>query len=286
MKNLFVLIPLTCLLLCFQACNNDNTLSVSSNPVDTSTFIFPFDIGNYWDYSSVSTVSDIRPDSIAYLFTGYPRHGTGKLSIIKDTVLNIDTVRKFLNVYNQDSSTYISSIYYIQNDTALLQYAYSLTSSSDIFPDNRRRLFFFFNGTKFSTLEELLVKAEYNVCSELKDTLIYETPMPASLRYPVISSINWKYRDFQTNTINKKYIGFENISIGFLNLSCIKTQIYWEPVNFFESFDYYSKHGKLKHTLYANDVIVTNELGLPLGTIDIAEYTNVTSYHVNEIMPY
>lgn len=286
MKNLFVLIPLTCLLLCFQACNNDNNVSGSSNPVDTSSFIFPFDIGNYWDYSSVSNVSDIRPDSIAYLFTGYPRLGSGKLSILKDTILNGTAVRKFINVFNQDSSTYVSSVYYIQNDTALLQYAYSLTSSSDIFPDKSRRLFYNFNGTKFSSLEELIVKAEYNISSELRDTIIFENPMPASLRYPVVSSFNWKYRDFQTNTINKKYISFENISIGFLSLSCIKTQLYWEPVNFFESFDYYSRYGKLKHSLYANDVIVTNEFGIQLGTIDIAEYTNVTSYHIAEILAH
>lgn len=285
MKNIILLTISLIMFILFSCSHEDNINNSTEVPVDTTAFIFPFDIGNYWDYTSLSTVTDFKPYSISALFTGYPRNGNGKLAITKDTILHGITVRQFTNTYNEDSATYISRIYYLQNDTALLQYAYSIYSSSDIYPDSKSRLYYKFNGRLFNSPRELLLNTEYEMNNSSNDTLIYENPAAVSLFYPIVTGREWVYKNFFSNTINRKYLNYENLSVGNIIVSCIKTNHYWSPENFAEVYDYYSKYGKLKHYLFANDVIVTDELGHELGTVDLKDISNVTSYFVTEIMP-
>ncbi len=87
----------------YSGCKSEDTINNSvSVPVDTSQFNFPFDISNYWNYESVSTVSDIRPDSIVHYFSEYPLNGSGTLRIVKDTLMNGVTTRQFVDTYIQD----------------------------------------------------------------------------------------------------------------------------------------------------------------------------------------
>ena len=146
MKIKVVILTLLSAALALYSCGDNSVSQGNIIQVDTSSFVFPFEIGNYWDYSSTSTVSDIKPDSLRRYFTNYPLNGTGRLQITKDTLLNGVTVRQFTNTYTENSITFISRIYYIQNDTALVQYAYSLSSASEIFPDNTPKLFYKFQG--------------------------------------------------------------------------------------------------------------------------------------------
>lgn len=286
MKNIIILtIVLTMLLALYSCSNDDNVNNSQSIPVDTSVFIFPFDIGNYWNYNSSFTISDIKPDSLVGIINSSPVYGNGKLTITKDTLLNGVSVRQFTNNYNEDSTTFISRIYYIQNDTSLMQYAYSIYSSTNIFPDSKPKLYYKFNGSLFNSPRELLLATEYEMNMNNNDTLIFEDPAPKALIYPIVTGREWVYRNFFTNTINRKYLNFENLTVGNTIVSCIKANLFWSPENFAEVYDYYSKYGKLRHYLFANDVIVSDEFGHELGTIDIKELTNVTTYFVAEIMP-
>lgn len=286
MKNVIFTIIVFIALISLSSCKTDDSINNNVNtPVDTSTFILPLEIGNYWNYPSISTVSDIRPDSILHFFTEYPIYGSGTLSSVQDTLLNGTLTRQFSNNYIENSVTYISKIFYIQNDTSLLQYAYSISSSSDIFPDLKTKLYYKFNGKLYNSPRELLFNTEYEMNMTLNDTLIYENPAPAALLYPIVKGREWLYRNFYSNTINKKYLNFENLTVGSIIASCIKTNLFWGPVNFAEVYDYYSKYGKLRHYLYANDVIVTDEFGHELGKIDLKDISNVTSFYVAEILP-
>jgi len=270
----------------YSGCKSEDTINNSvSVPVDTSQFNFPFDISNYWNYESVSTVSDIRPDSIVHYFSEYPLHGSGTLRIVKDTLMNGVTTRQFVDTYIQDSSTYTSKIYYINTDTTLIQFAYSLQSSTDIFPKFNNRIFIKHGDRIFRSMNELITSCRLNAEGHSDDTLIYENPAPEALRYPIVTNYQWTFRNFGQSILTKKYLNFENLSIGHLTLSCIKTEFKWSTIDYMESYQYYSKHGKLRNYLFMNDATVSNEFGQTLGTIDIKDITNVTSYYVVEIMP-
>lgn len=270
----------------FSACKSDDTINNSGSlPVDTSGFVYPFDIGNYWNYENTSTVSDIRPDSIAHFFTEYPLYGSGTMRIVKDTLMNGVTTRQFVDSYTQDSVSYTSKIYYIQSDTALMQYAYSIYASTGIFPRLKNIIHLKFYECEAKTPGELLLQCRNSVSDITMDTLIYENPAPEALRYPIITNYQWVYRNFEQSILTKKYLGFENLGIGHLTISCIKTEFKWSTIDDMEAYQYYSTYGKLRDYLYLNDVVVTNEFGHILGTIDIREITNVTSFHVTEIMP-
>ena len=270
----------------YSGCKSEDTINNSvSVPVDTSQFVNPFDIGNYWNYQSVSTVSDIRPDSIAHYFSEYPIYGSGTMRITKDTLMNGVTTRQFVDTYFQDSSTYISKVYYINTDTALIQFAYSLQSSTSIFPKSSKQFFIKYGDREYSSITELITSSKIGAGGQSVDTLIYENPAPEALRYPIVTNFQWVYRNLGQSILTKKYLNFENVNVGNIILSSIKTEFKWSTIDEMESYQYYSKHGKLRNYLLLNDAKVTNEFGHILGTIDIKDITNVTSYNVVEIMP-
>ncbi len=286
MRSLKLVFLLLFFAVIYNGCKSEDSINNSvSVPVDTTGFVYPFDIGNYWNYENVSTVSDIRPDSIAHFFSEYPLYGGGIMRIVKDTLMNGETTRQFVDSYTQDSVTFTSKIYYIQSDTALIQYAYSIYASSGIFPRQKNNLHLKFSGRETNSPIELLLQFKISASNIPMDTLIFENPTPQALRYPIVTNHQWIYRNFEQSILTKKYLQFENLGIGHLTISCIKTEFKWSTIDDMEAYQYYTKYGKLKDYLYLNDVMVTNEFGHILGTIDIKEITNVTSFHVAEIMP-
>lgn len=283
MKTFKVVLIITALSIIINGCKNDDlTVNNNQSPPDTAAFIFPFDIGNYWNYHTISTVTDIRPDSIAAYFSEYPLYGSGTMRIVKDTLMNGITARQFADSYNQDSSTYTSKIYYVNSDTALIQIAYSLQSSSGIFPRSRKRIFIWMGEKNFSSLTELIRFSKLNPMDNISDTLIYENPAPEAMRYPVKTDYQWVYRYFGQSILTKKYLNFEYVTVGPNIVSSIKTEFKWSTIDNMESYTYYSVFGKLRDYLFLNDVMVSDEFGNILGTIDIKDITNVTSFFVQE----
>jgi hypothetical protein len=286
MKNYLFLISsalLSCIL--FVSCSDDTgggNIINPQEPVDTSSFILTLELGSTWNYESISEVSNIRPDSIRHYFTSYPITGHGILSSVKDTVLNGVTTRQLVDFHTEDTLTYISKIYYVLTDSALLQFAYSLSSSSDIFPDSRNGIHYIFNGRSFRTIRELFISFDVSPDMAATDTLIIENPQPAALRYPIVTNYEWVYRLFNSSVLTKKYVKFENLTVAGMVISCIKTQFKWSTLANMESYQHYSKYGKLRSELVFKDALVSNEFGMTIGKIDIRDFTHVTNFNITE----
>jgi hypothetical protein len=248
-------------------------------PIDTSTFTYPMNIGNTWNYSRVYNIFNIRPDSILHLFTGLPLHGTGTVEIVYDTLINGIMTRCFVDTYTENNRVFVSRMYYLNTDSALFVIAYRLSSSSTIFPKGSRKVFFKYNGIVTDDLHHMLNSIQYFGSYAESDTLIIENPPVRSFVYPVTKNREWIYRYFFTDTIYKKYHDFENLSIGNVNISCMKTQLYWSSIDF-DYYDHYSRSGKLKSDFLGEDMIVTNEYGQTLGYVDVSDIYNVTSFHI------
>ena len=65
----------------------------------------------------------------------------------------------------------------------------------------------------------------------------------------------------------------------------MKTEFKWSTIQNLEAYDHYSKHGKLRHYLFLNDIVVTDEFGHTLGTVDMKDISLVSTYFVQEITP-
>lgn len=283
--SIFTIIFIAIVSLSLFSCSDNNgggNIINPQEPVDTSSFILPLGIGSTWNYESISEVSNIRPDSIRHYFTNYPISGHGILNSVKDTIINGVTTRQLVDFHTEDTLTYISKKYYVLTDSALLQFAYSLTSSSDIFPDSKNGIHYIFNGRSFRTIRDLFISFDISPDMAATDTLIIENPQPAALRYPIVTNYEWVYRLFNSSILTKKYVKFENLTVAGMVISCIKTQFKWSTLANLESYQHYSKYGKLRSELVFKDALVSNEFGMTIGKIDIRDFTLVTNFNITE----
>jgi len=262
-------------ILILSSCSDDNTVNNHIQPVDSSTFIYPFTIGSTWNYTTSFTFFDIHPDSILHYF--HNEYGSGTMSILYDTVINGVTARCFNDLYTQNSLVYNSRKYYVQSDTALLVFAYRLSGSSYIFPRNSHNLYFSHCGRRSRSINELFFNIGNPLLNAASDTLIIENPPVRALIYPIRSNTEWFYR---YPYIVRRYTHFENLNISNQAISCMKTQLDWSSENSDEFYDYFSKVGKMKSDYFLYDVIVTNEFGDTLGYADSRYVTNVTSFNI------
>jgi hypothetical protein len=263
------------------SCNEDNTTqNGSGNPfVDTSTFVYPITIGSTWNYTRMFNIYNIRPDSIRYHFTGLPVNGSGTIEIVYDTLINGIETRCFVDTYAEKNHVFRSRKYYLNTDSALIVIAYNLGSGSGILPKNQSKFYYKAGNNSYSSLYQLVNSIQLSPSGNCSDTLIIENPPPHTLKYPIKKDKLWIYRYFGSDTIFKKYSNFENVVVGGTNISCMKTQVYWSSIDF-DSYDYYSKFGKLRSDFLAEDMIVTNEFGQPIGLIDVRDLYNVTSFQI------
>src|SRR5260221_10595419 len=120
------------------SCNSDTPTTGGNNtPIDSSASTYPFTNGSSWNYTHNITISNIRPDSIRHYFLQYPVNGSGTVTILYDTVINSTTTKCFLETYNEFGSTFKSRIYFIKNDTSLMEYAYRLETGTGFVPNSK-----------------------------------------------------------------------------------------------------------------------------------------------------
>ena len=112
------------------------------------------------------------------------------------------------------------------------------------------------------------------------DSLFINNPPDTCLKYPIIKGIEWLYRSNEVVTIHKKYLNFENLYVNGNYISVIKTQRIYSFAFDITSFDYYSRYGEMKKEFWINNIIVTNEFGQEVGTVDINDTYTVTSYNI------
>lgn len=289
MKNLICkkLISLVFVVFIFSlsACKSD---SVGTNdnpiPIDSSAFKYPFTNGSSWNYIHNITVSNIRPDSIRHHFSQYPVNGSGIVSIQYDTTVNLVTTKCFLESYTENGSTRNNRVYFINNDTALIEYAYWLNSGVEFMPirKNHNGIYFTSGRKTFRSLEEQSNFLNYGLESAGQtDTVILNTPPRISLKYPIKTGTEWIVAIiFSSDTLSKKYTGYVNLAVGNNFISCAKVQWHFSYLDEATSIDYVSKYGVVKKEFSMINEKVGDEFGNILGYIDWNETYQLTSYNI------
>jgi hypothetical protein len=270
--------------LLFHACSDDNPANPPpSEPVDTSTFIYPIGIGSTWSYSTYFTVSNIRPDSIGHYFSHYPVSGSGSINVLYDTTIGIYTARCFFETYNEGTVTYSSRFYFLNNDTALICPGYRQHNFQSFNPYIvKYRMSFRFQGRSFSELRDIL--AYYNEFTNSgSDSLIIEDPPVECLKYPVLKGTQWVFKNIIGGpVIYKKYINFENVTVDTQKIGCVRTQRIRTGTSDLVLFDFYSRFGQLKKDYTVKNAEVRNPQGFPIGFVDYNYLYTVTSYNLTE----
>ena len=267
----------------FISCNSDSPTTSNNTPVDSSAFTYPFTNGSSWNYTHNITVSNIRPDSIRHYFTQYPVNGAGTVSIKYDTTINSVITKCFLESYTENGSTKNNRVYFMNNDSALIEYAYRLNAGTEFLPvkKNESRINFTLGGKTFRSLGEQSIFFNFGVGDDTQaDTLILNIPPRISLKYPVKTGTEWIVAFvFNNDTLSKKYMGFVNVAVGNNLISCTKVQRYFSYLNEATSIDYVSKYGVVKKEFTMLNESVGNEFGL-IGYIDWSETYRLSSYNI------
>lgn len=259
-KLIFITLTLMLIVILFSCKSDTVTNSSGINPLDTSGFVYPFAIGNSWSYTLKEYASDIHPDSILHYFSNYPITRTGTVTILYDTLINNIQTRCLLEVLNDTQSVRQSRTYMINNDTALLMYA-QRGMATLITPDEK-------SG-----------KMKYNLDYGSDETIRIYNPPYILLKYPVVTGKTWSV--YGTDTLTKKYEGYELITVGAGSFKCMKTKTIFSVLPESPFYDYYCKYGLLKRTVTYNDVVITNPwFPEGIGTADLTFITTVNSFNV------
>ncbi|MFC2093910.1 hypothetical protein ACFLSV_08430 [Bacteroidota bacterium] len=281
-KLICLLAILTIISSYFVSCTKDTPTGVQQ--VDTSTFKFPFNIGNTWSYTRVQSVENIRPDSIINQFNMFPFISTSTITISHDTIINGVQTRCFKEIYTEDTTNMYCRTYYANYDSGLVCYGYSNAGSIGIpfSPTNKNK--FLYNGNVYNSINEIFIS--YGQFSNPKfptsDTLSLENPPVNCIKYPIVIGMEWFFKRIDNNLyLHKKYLGYENILANYMIIRCVKTERIWFGMNselYF--YDYHSKYGQIKRDYYIKNIIVLNEFGYPIGFLDARDVANVTSFNI------
>lgn len=255
---------------------------VNSSP-DTTTFTYPIQNGNRWNYTRKILYSDIRPDSIRHHFdTGY--RAEGRVEILYDTLINSIPVKCFIEEITDfsfnDTTRFSGRVYLANYDSGLVLYGYRGNSIG--IPADNNSIRYTFNGNTYSTINRLLGSIGSGVYNRggFQDTLILENPPALVLKYPIVTGTEWLARHvFQG--INKRYLGYELVTLPGGIYTCMKTQRKWIKYDDLFLYDYHSKYGQLKSDYLIDDIVVSNEIGQKIGYVDIREVLEVTSFNIN-----
>jgi hypothetical protein len=276
MKNSYLILLFSASILLFS-CKSDNITGRKYTPVDSSSFTYPFTNGSSWNYTYTATIFNIRPDSIRHYFSEYPINAIGSVAILYDTVINGIQLKCFYDYLQQDTNYVAMRTYYANTDSALISYGYRAEShwlqASGFLP-----------GNKTGSLIEIENQKNHLIGSVNDippDSLYMNNPPVICMKYPVKTGVAWVYRYLPPrDTITRKYIDFENISIGSKVISCVKTRVNWTYINNAAAYNYFSKYGNLKSDFTINDELVTDEFGHTLGYVSIEEVNIVTAYNI------
>lgn len=268
----------------FSACGGDDAVTnyPVQEPVDTSSFEYPFTTGSYWNYSKTLSVENIRPDSIRYLFSSYPLTGNGYSEVLYDTNIAIGgTVRIIYDRLIQGNDTAASRYYYTNSINSLVCYGFRGGSTPSFPFRKQQQAYTIADGIVYDSFSKMssVIAGNYGYRS-LNDTFIVLSPVVVSLKYPVLRNTEWEIFNFGSNIISKKYISWENYHLDTATIACIKTQRIWSNNSNYIFYDYYSKYGQMKRDYTFKNQPVTNMFGITIGYVDYKEVYNVTSFNI------
>lgn len=291
MKNYLFLISSVILSSFFIfSCSNDNITNNGQGLVDTSTFIYPFEDGNSWNYSRTFSAENIRPDSIRHYFSQYPFLANGSVTILYDTIINGITTKCFYERYTEfqsnDSNTWHNRQYLINTDSSLLCYAYwPIWGGSGIPLKIQSVVNFEKYGHIFTDFREIFHFADYGLTgSRADDTLSIPNPPIVVMKYPIITGEQWIFRYYSgIPSMYRKYLYFENIVLQGDIISSIRTQKTWVNFDDLIMFDHISARGLLKKDMLVKDMLVTtiqNPEGV--GYVDMRDVYLINSFTGNK----
>lgn len=270
-KPFFILFITFFIFSCGEDPVNNNT-SNPPEPVDTSSFQYPFTIGSKWNYSISMNAENIRPDSIRYIFNSFPITGTGYSEVLYDTVIPIGgPVRVIYDRTIIGNDTVASRYYYTNSEYSLVCYGYR-GPSTPAFPFSK-------NAAKNNVPGLFSLGQQF---SAAPDSFIAFSPVVIALKYPVVRNTVWQMFNFGSFTISKKYLSWENYHLDTAVIPVIKTQRINTYDNNWYLYDYYSAYGQMKRDYLYRNVVVTNQFGLTIGYYDAHDLYTITSFSIAE----
>lgn len=267
------------------SCSEDTINSITNNPPDTTitdNFRYPYKLNSFWYYSTRNFVTNLRPDSLSIYFPADTINGLGSATFIKDTVINLDTLKLLRNSHSTEGHSHTTLEFYKQSDSGLIRiavYSDGLNFGPYRSSDN---LNYSFHGQTFNSLNELTLNLKYDE-PDGDTTLYFDDPPIKVLKYPLFKNTEWGIINYGTTRITKKYTDFETVSLPAGNFYCLKVQrnVYYnsstpDPNYFY--YDYFSKYGMIKRDFLLKDVLVSNNNGDPIGYIDVREEDFINLY--------
>lgn len=267
------------------SCSDDTTNN--GPPVDTSTFTYPFTNGSTWNYNRTFSSENIRPDSANQFFSNFTFHAHGDVTILYDTMINgIQTKcfhERYTEVQESDTLVFHSRSYYGNYDTAFVRFARRSSTGSFGLPDSPKQIVCFEKfGMRFNSPQEIFRFIETGSTSAGNDSLYIDTPPSRILKYPISIGTEWVANYYEGTPVStKKYLSFNVEYVGNTPVSCIKIhREFLLPLNDIIAYEYYSKYGIVKKDYLIKDILITTQLGVPVGLYDARDKVEITSYNI------
>ena len=268
-----------------------------SNVTDPSErIIYPLKVGNSWEYTRSFTIFNFQPDT--FVVSPLEFYSNNYVEITeKDTLLivretSVDTVEAYClyeRMVEEDSTIIEDEAYYNNTEDGLYCYLFIGYPRTTPKPSNTGR--FYFKGMYFNNIHEIsmFLMQELFETPIAADTIFTDETPRKNLHYPIEAGVQWNHAEQGNNSgwrIDKKYIGWEFVSVPAGNFNCMKVRYLYDMDNDDEwdsdiiFFDYIQANGLIKRSLLLTDLLMLSEIGEPLGYVDFLEETVLTGYHL------
>lgn len=262
----------------FITCGDDAQVNVTPNEPE-SDFRYPVKPNSLWYYSTYNFVTNLRPDSLRNIFSADTVTGFGIARFSSDTVINADTFSVLRNTHSSEGHDHTTIELYRQNDSGLFRHAF-YSSGTNFGPFRNSGYILTAAGRQYTNVYELLRFAATD--AGLSDTVLtFDDPPVKALQFPIVDGTEWNYLDYGATKIRKQYYGFENISAAGGNFFCAIVKRKWyfnnsasHDTNFVLT-DHFSDKGMISRKYAIKNVLVSNNLGEPIGHIDVVENASV-----------
>ncbi len=265
------------------SCKKDDNPVVS----ELGSFQYPLAIGNQWDYQRTFSVENFRSDSAgANISIDTSITHSVHMEIVRKEVLH-NSIETYVlqEIIIENAYRFIDETYFANQDSGLYFYAYNY--GGIMIPKATTNKKFIFKGRAFSTVKDITSYITKAIPSNysLVDSLTYEIPPLASLKYPLKSNSEWTYR-YSGTRIDKKVIGLEQINVRGGKFTCYKIQwLYdmnndtkWDDDIIF--YDYVCEKGLIQRSIFLKDIIVASEESPEgIGKVDVKDESILT--HLN-----
>jgi len=270
----------------------DSVLSPVWKFTTVYAFSFPFTIGNTWSYQREYASINYEPDSLEDTHS-FNITSTATTEITVPYTLN-DTLPT--HVFQTDWVEGLSNgtHYNYRTNTAEGLFSHGYGGSPWVGPPKRRLpdgIYLEFGGQRFESFEELsfYFRNAPRLSNKNIDSIFYENHPIMELKYPLEVGQHWLYRIADLGdawNMDKTVLSTENVTVPAGQFECMKIQWRWDIDgddqwdDDIDGYDYICDSGYVKRNFIFYDILVTNEYGDTLGTIDSHDLFELTDYQL------